>query len=217
MGDGRHPGLCQPVQVSADGVGGWTAKGWLRMGWVGQWGLPPSGELATTVVLQAQRFAPAAVHTTLHPHLLAPPRRHQINLSRSFQAAELEHVMAYSDGRDGLLADMHIVSAAGALMLWCRLGSLASCCFCIQLVVPAACSVCVPAPTVPCPNRSLPARIPVCPNRTQSDPSPATLPSSTHVPAGHHEGNQPQAGGAARRVAGAPGQQDQVPLAPPAQ
>jgi hypothetical protein len=34
--------------------------------------------------------------------------KRQLNLSRKFSATELEHVMAYSDGRDGLLADIHI-------------------------------------------------------------------------------------------------------------
>lgn len=34
--------------------------------------------------------------------------RKQLNLTRSFAASELEHVLSYSDGKDGLLADLHI-------------------------------------------------------------------------------------------------------------
>jgi len=47
-------------------------------------------------------------------------RRRQLNLSRKFSATELEHVMAYSDGRDGLLADIHIVSLVVELPMLCE-------------------------------------------------------------------------------------------------
>lgn len=46
------------------------------------------------------------------PAAASGPCRRQLNLSRTFRAEELEHVLSYSDGKDGLLADIHIVSAA---------------------------------------------------------------------------------------------------------
>ena len=58
----------------------------------------------------------------------APSCRKQIHLSRTFQAAELEHVLAYSDGRDGLLADIHIVSAEEAGRGRKRAGEAAAAC-----------------------------------------------------------------------------------------
>ena len=42
------------------------------------------------------------------------------SLSRTFKAGELEHTLAYSDGADGLLADLHIVRCVG--------GAVCSCC-----------------------------------------------------------------------------------------
>lgn len=47
--------------------------------------------------------------------------RRQLQISRQFHASELEHVLAYSDGRDGLLADLHIVSGWGGVKAgsWC--------------------------------------------------------------------------------------------------
>lgn len=55
-------------------------------------------------VLASTSFASSSI---LLP--VSAARRRQLNLSRTFAAAELEHVLAYSDGRDGLLADLHIV------------------------------------------------------------------------------------------------------------
>jgi hypothetical protein len=61
---------------------------------------------AADILLEAAT-QPAASHAPPPTHL---PCRKQLSLSRSFGAAELEHVLSFSDGKDGLLADLHIVS-----------------------------------------------------------------------------------------------------------
>lgn len=65
---------------------------------------------ATGFCLAGERSAltPSPAHLALHRLLCA--RRRQLQISRQFSASELEHVLAYSDGKDGLLADLHIVS-----------------------------------------------------------------------------------------------------------
>lgn len=136
MGDGLHPGLFRAVQVRGRGGRGQSVVGSL------------ASQFPASALLQARGSAahcclPASlclwqpvqpgVPTCLPGLLLC---RRQINLSRKFSATELEHVMAYSDGRDGLLADIHIVSrcsdcaSSQASLLAERLGCDAPCCEC---------------------------------------------------------------------------------------